>query len=272
MYQRQLCPSMGAIRLPWAADIATLPRRSARAFHMSARRPEDDKSDDAIPKATGSFPVRPDLSEERQTRRARSTSAFTAVRYLGQNPTSSATTSSPSNTIQLTRPLIRREMTGSFPSSSTGRAAPPPGTMVRAPAALRITRNAPSSTTPRGPNLRGRAGPSSSSTSGGNNRGEQRPKKRERKAGGAGAGPKKNKEDVSIEDTLSDGMVQQLYRLQRKEWDKVPYEPKYKHGSSEARELVETGKLLFAGEVPKVKSRQELMLERRIGIVGMHGT
>jgi hypothetical protein len=64
-------------------------------------------------------------------------------------------------------------------------------------------------------------------------------------------------------------MVIQLARLQRKEWDRVPYEPKYAHGSAAALELLEQGKKLFQGEKPKVTKVGRL--ERRIGIVGMHG-
>lgn len=68
---------------------------------------------------------------------------------------------------------------------------------------------------------------------------------------------------------LSDGMVKQLLRLQRKEWDPVKYEPKYTHGSPAALQLLEAGKKLFEGEKPVVKKPGKL--ERRIGIIGMHG-
>jgi hypothetical protein len=64
-------------------------------------------------------------------------------------------------------------------------------------------------------------------------------------------------------------MVQQLLRLQRQEWDRKKYQPKYAHGSKEAQELIEAGKKLFEGEVPKVKEYSKL--ERRMGILGMHG-
>lgn len=80
----------------------------------------------------------------------------------------------------------------------------------------------------------------------------------------------KNPEDEPLEQTLDDGMVEQLLRLQRKEWDRVPYEPIYAHGSKAALELVEEGKKLFEGQAPKVKT-SPTRLERRIGIVGMHG-
>lgn len=76
-------------------------------------------------------------------------------------------------------------------------------------------------------------------------------------------------QDVRVEDTLSDGMVQHLLRLQRKEWDRVPYEPKYAHGSKAATDLVAAGKKLFEGEKPAKKKWTRL--DRAIGIVGMHG-
>jgi hypothetical protein len=73
----------------------------------------------------------------------------------------------------------------------------------------------------------------------------------------------------SVEDTLTDGMVQLLLRLQRKEWDRVKYEPKYAHGSKAAQELIEAGKKLFQGDPPKVKKPGRL--EYTIGIQNMHG-
>ena len=127
--------------------------------------------------------------------------------------------------------------------------------MVRAPANLRIVRNAPGSGI-RGPPLGGRSRGSK----------EAGPKRR---ATGVKTKSRKANTDVKIEDTLSDGMVQQLLRLQRKEWDPVPYEPKYAHGSKEALDLIEAGKKLFEGEVPTVKVPGPL--EKRLGIVGMHG-
>jgi hypothetical protein len=64
-------------------------------------------------------------------------------------------------------------------------------------------------------------------------------------------------------------MVQHLLRLQRKEWDRVPYEPKYTPGSLAANELIHTGRELFAGEAPPIKVWGRL--EKTLGIVGMHG-
>jgi hypothetical protein len=78
-------------------------------------------------------------------------------------------------------------------------------------------------------------------------------------------------QDVKVQDTLSDGMVQHLLRLQRKEWDRVDYEPKYAPGSAAARELIEEGKRFFQGEVKVPASRTGGRLEKTIGVVGMHG-
>jgi hypothetical protein len=64
-------------------------------------------------------------------------------------------------------------------------------------------------------------------------------------------------------------MVHHLLRLQRKEWDRVPYEPKYAPGSFAAQELIHEGRELFRGEVPPVKVWGPL--EKRIGVVGMFG-
>jgi hypothetical protein len=69
--------------------------------------------------------------------------------------------------------------------------------------------------------------------------------------------------------TLSDGMVKMLYRLQRQEWDRVAYEPKYNHGSFAANELIHKGREFFRGEVPPVKIWGRL--EKTIGVVGMFG-
>lgn len=66
-------------------------------------------------------------------------------------------------------------------------------------------------------------------------------------------------------------MVQHLLRLQRKEWDRVVYEPKYAHGSTAAKELIEEGKRLFQGEVKIPATRTGGRLEKTIGIAGMHG-
>lgn len=159
---------------------------------------------------------------------------------------------------------------------TTRGSAPPQGQMVRAPSTLRITRTAAGGAA-RGPNapglnLRGRdAGrPRTGGKAGGkgNNRGEGGPKKRERNSGGdESIGT--TLADVDLKDTISDGMMQQLLRLQKKEWDRVPYEPKYAKGSFAANELIHAGRELFKGESPPIKIWGPL--EKRIGVVGMFG-
>ena len=62
--------------------------------------------------------------------------------------------------------------------------------------------------------------------------------------------------------------MQALYRQQRNQWDRKPYEPKYAPGSFAANELIHTGRELFRGEAPPVKIWTRL--ERTLGIVGMH--
>ncbi|KAF1360569.1 hypothetical protein EJ07DRAFT_43860, partial [Lizonia empirigonia] len=116
----------------------------------------------------------------------------------------------------------------------------------------------------RGPNLRGR---DAKSGGGASRSREQGPKRRERKSGDDGA-QRMNASDVKTESTLSDGMVQHLLRLQRKAWDRTPYEPKYAPGSFAANQLIHAGRELFRGEAPPVKIWG--MLEKRIGVVGMH--
>lgn len=137
--------------------------------------------------------------------------------------------------------------------------------MVRAPSKLRITRNAQDSKF-RGPNLGARSrGPSSR---GPPNRGsEGGPKRRDRKAGGRTPRdePEPGREPGS---ELPDGLVQHLLRLQRKEWDRVSYQPKYAPGSFAANELIHTGRELFKGDVPPIKVWGPL--EKTLGIVGMH--
>lgn len=78
---------------------------------------------------------------------------------------------------------------------------------------------------------------------------------------------------MSVADSLTDGMVQQLLRLQRKQWDRVPYEPIYS-SKEKLDELVALGGSLFKGEEParlKVKSKEDRRFERVIGIQNMHG-
>jgi hypothetical protein len=140
--------------------------------------------------------------------------------------------------------------------------------MVRGP--VRVNRNATVGSM-RGPNLAGRSagrgGPRGGKGPGGSR--EQGPKKRTRAAGDGEDTQSTAYADIDASTTLSDGMVRHLLRLQRKEWDRVPYEPKYAPGSFAAQELIHEGRELFRGEVPPVKYWGKL--EKRIGIVGMHG-
>lgn len=142
--------------------------------------------------------------------------------------------------------------------------------MARAPSKLRITRNAnPTVGSMRGPNLRARDG-KGPQRSGGNSGSDARgPKKREKNKSSGSAPQRTGVADVNPATTLSDGMVHHLLRLQRKEWDRVPYEPKYAKGSFAANELIHTGRELFKGESPPVKIWGSL--EKRIGVVGMFG-
>lgn len=140
--------------------------------------------------------------------------------------------------------------------------------MVRAPAQLKLSRNngpRPGGNASvggrRGPNLRGRDGKSG----GPGNRSRDGPKKRDGKQEGD---KKADPRDVKFESTLSDGMIQHLLRLQRGQWDRKPYEPKYAPGSFAANQLIHQGRELFRGEAPPVKIWG--MLEKRIGVVGMH--
>lgn len=143
----------------------------------------------------------------------------------------------------------------------TPRRAAPPGTMVRAPSKIRMTRN-PSASKLGGPNLRGRSGSNRGGT-------EAAPRRRERKQGGTKAPSAPQTQDVPIEHTISDGLAQHLLRLQRKEWDRVPYKPRYAPGSFEANELMHLGAELFRGEAPPVKVWGRM--EKALGVVGMHG-
>jgi hypothetical protein len=63
-------------------------------------------------------------------------------------------------------------------------------------------------------------------------------------------------------------MIQHLLRLQRGQWDRKPYEPKYAPGSFAANQLIHQGRELFRGEAPPVKIWGRL--EKAIGVVGMH--
>lgn len=151
--------------------------------------------------------------------------------------------------------------------------APPEGQMARGPSMSRFRENA-TVGGQRGPNLgarsKTRGGPGGSKGGGkGGAGGDRGPKKREKKKGGEGRAQATSVADVDAATTLSDGMVHHLFRLQRKMWDRVPYEPKYAPGSFAAQELIHEGRELCRGEVPPVKIWGKL--ERRIGVVGMFG-
>jgi hypothetical protein len=145
--------------------------------------------------------------------------------------------------------------------------------MVRAPGTLKLGRNANTTVggarggpNRGGPNLRGRSGGQGGPRGGGR---EQGPKKREKNKDGEESAQPTTLADIDPATTLSDGMVHHLLRLQRKEWDRVPYEPKYAQGSFATQELIHEGRELFRGEVPPVKYWGKL--EQRIGVVGMFG-
>jgi len=205
-----------------------------------------------------------------------------AVGGLARGQTGARRTAQPAS-----RPQDTPSRTQDRPHFRLGRAAPasprgaaPPGAqMIRAPSKLRITRDFGPQGHPTGPNLRGREGARGSSGA------PTRPDGRGRGSGGAGLkdpgkrikqkqddsdGPRTaNFADVPAAQTLSDGMVHNLLRLQRKEWDRVPYEPKYALGSFAANELIHIGRELFRGESPPVKVWGPL--EKKIGVVGMFG-
>ncbi|KAF3001960.1 hypothetical protein E8E13_007343 [Curvularia kusanoi] len=256
MYQRNVCPTVGALRRTFAADVAAAPRSSSRAFSASARRFDEPK--DAAPASA---------APAQDSRKARAANALKQISRLGAN--------------RRAQPGAGGLAKGNFPSGQLARGPRPAGelkitrepsgpttgaAMARAPARLNLTRGprAPGNASvggKRGPNLRARE----QKAGGGARKGASGPKKRQ-------AGGEQDKEDkvesVTPEDVLSDGMVQQLLRLQRKEWDRTPYEPKYAPGSFAANQLIHTGREFFRGEAPPVKKWGPL--EKMIGVVGMH--
>ncbi|KAI4953942.1 hypothetical protein J4E91_002791 [Alternaria rosae] len=299
MAQRHMCPSMGALRRSLVADVSALPKCSARALHSTAKRLEEQPRDAASPAhppntrkarqatalkqitslqnrriqpgalARGSFP-------SGQMARRSPGSATPQVNKDGFIPENNA----PADAQPDANPRFARNT--ARPTTTRG-STPPQGQMVRAPSTLRITRQTvdgpPRGPGPRGPNVRGpnlrgreggRPGPGGKGRAGaaGNKGSGGGPKKREKKAGGDEKMGTKLA-DINLGDTVSDSMKQQLLRLQRKEWDRVPYEPKYAKGSFAANELIHAGRELFKGEAPPVKIWGPL--ERRIGVVGMFG-
>ncbi|KAF2875041.1 hypothetical protein BDV95DRAFT_487073 [Massariosphaeria phaeospora] len=286
--QIPVTPSLGLFRRRLVQDI-TVPNASSRSLHVSARRLEDQPSNPP--------PSAPAPQQQRDTRRARSAEVSEKLRGIayrrplpastpqagGASPSGQHLEGAPNGVVMAKgpsairrvpqRPGVQGEQGAThrlLPQRPAGDAPvrspmAPAGTMVRAPSQLNISRSAggPQSG---GPNLRGRGSVAGASRAVRGSK-EARPKQRERKAAGAGAAGMFV--DVKTEDTLSDGMVQQLLRLQNKEWERKPYEPRYGLGSPAVAELLEEGKKLFEGEVKKEKAWGRL--EKRIGIVGMHG-
>ncbi|KAF1839929.1 uncharacterized protein K460DRAFT_297460 [Cucurbitaria berberidis CBS 394.84] len=278
MAQRHLCPSMGALRRCIMVDV---PKCSSRALHGSARTLEEQPS-----KGASSAPP------PSNTRKARSTTALKQITSLQNRrivPGALAKGSFPSGQIARRSPRPQSNQTndsGFIPEDSQSHtqpeagtrnarfargSAPPSGQMVRAPSKLRITRNATVGSMRSGPYLRGRDGnrDQGNRRGGPNNRGDGGPKKREKNKSSGSAPQRTTIADINPATTLSDGMVHHLLRLQRKEWDRVPYEPKYATGSFAANELIHAGRELFKGEAPPVKIWGSL--EKRIGVVGMFG-
>ncbi|KAF2035858.1 hypothetical protein EK21DRAFT_53229 [Setomelanomma holmii] len=280
MAQRHMCPSVGLLRRSIVSDASSTLRCLSRAISSSARRLEEQSSDAPRP---ASAPANPN------TRRARSATALkqiTSLRNRRIEPGGLAKGNFPSGQMASRAPRddansvadSEANVGGVAPPrfakfagrpTTTHGAAPPEGRMVRAPSTLKITRNATVGSM-RGPNLGGRsAGRGGSRGKSGPGGREQGPKKREKKAGSDNATQSNSISDIDPATTLSDGMVHHLLRLQRKEWDRVPYEPKYAPGSFAAQELIHEGRELFRGEVPPVKTWGPL--EKRIGVVGMFG-
>ncbi|KAF2662845.1 hypothetical protein K491DRAFT_709505 [Lophiostoma macrostomum CBS 122681] len=246
---------MGAIRRPFLRDVTTISNHTSRSFHQSARLSEGGSNDPG---------PRSDASAPRQTLRTRSNAAFRKLDNLAGDAISTRT--SPE---QPSRPLIRRVVEERVQPNLSRPNPPggPPGTMVRAPAQLRLSPAGPTGLRRGPPNARGRGG--APARDGQRQRsGENNPRRRERKPDAPNK--KKGQTNQSVDATLNDGMVRNLLRLQRLEWDRVPYEPKYGQGSKAALDLVEEGKMMFAGQPPKTK-KEPSRLHRTIGVVGMHG-
>ncbi|KAF2013190.1 hypothetical protein BU24DRAFT_452141 [Aaosphaeria arxii CBS 175.79] len=218
------------------------------SFHQSAHLCEESSAKPTPPRATTKN------SQPSQTRRSRNNAAASQVANLGRRDTGS-----PSNGPNTTRPLIKR----------TSNTAPPPGKLVKAPANLRLTRNAPK-TGVQGPNLNGRnkAAAGQRPLRPGNRKPAGGPARRDPKLRQS-ASEEEDAENQADKDLLPEGMVQHLLRLQRKEWDRTPYQPKYTKDSKAALDLIENGKKLFQGESPLKKEPSKI--DKRLGIVGMHG-
>ncbi|KAL1657116.1 hypothetical protein SLS61_000157 [Didymella pomorum] len=271
MYQRKLGPTVGALRRTLAAEVAAAPKCSSRAFSASARRFEESSG------AAASAPAPAQLD----TRKARTANALSQITRLGANRRTvrpggnipnGQTEGQPGQGPARVRPEGSLRITREAYGPAGG--APPPGAMVRAPAQLKLSRNGPrtggnaSVGGRRGPNLRGRDGVKDGKKGGPGNRSADGPKRRERGNKEDGQEEKVDPNSIKFEDSLSNGMLQHLLRLQRGQWDRKPYEPKYAPGSFAANQLIHQGRELFRGEAPPVKIWGRL--EKTIGVVGMH--
>ncbi|KAF1912313.1 hypothetical protein BDU57DRAFT_532539 [Ampelomyces quisqualis] len=277
MAQRSMRPSLGALRRPLSVHVCAASGNTARALSSSARRLDDTPGD-----AASSAPASSAAAANPSTRRARSEIALRQITNLQNRriqPGGLARGNFPSGQVARTTPVrapggvdggdgrAASPRMAKFPARPTTApgATPPEGRrMVRAPNTLRISRNATVGSM-RGPNLGARTGARSGGKAKDAGR-EQTPMKRDKKAKSA---PRDDAGEVDFSSTLSDGMVRNLLRLQRKEWDRVPYEPKYAPGSFAANQLIYEGRELMRGEVPPVKIWGRL--EKRIGLVGMFG-
>lgn len=315
MPHRYVCPSMGTIGRPLSQRVVTS-FRCGRSFHASTRRLKDRPGDAARPAQslkdamTGTDAPRnlPSIGKPRcevlwqcanwlmpaAPRRARNANAATQVGNLSFNRPRPAgavlvrrTPAGPPDGVKMIAPrtpLIRKESVSGTPPG-------PPGTMIRAPSTLRISRDygdrPARQTLAGGPNLRGRGGgpfrpggpprvPGAARGPGG----ARGPGKKGDAKGGSKKGPggPRGGGEKETQVTINDGGItpgaidnytfQALYRQQRNQWDRKPYEPKYAPGSFAANELIHAGRELFRGEAPPVKIWGKL--ERTLNIVGMH--
>ncbi|KAH7408464.1 hypothetical protein DE146DRAFT_629377 [Phaeosphaeria sp. MPI-PUGE-AT-0046c] len=281
MAQRIACPSMGLLRCSLSINVSS--RTATRPLSSTARRLEDGSSD-AAPSAPP--------SDNSNTRKARSETALRQITSLqnrrvqpgglarGQFRSGQAagqmaqrTPRDPSAVDAGQKEGVPGQRMAKFaprPTSTRGPSPPGGAQMVRGPGPPHLNRNATVGSM-RGPNLNGRSGSGGPRGPRGKGDQERGTKKREKRGGAGGGGPSQSTSVAEVDPaaTLSDSMVQHLLRLQRQEWDRVPYEPKYAPGSFAANQLIHEGRELFRGEVPPVKHWGKL--EQRIGVVGMFG-
>ncbi|KAJ4372178.1 hypothetical protein N0V83_003951 [Neocucurbitaria cava] len=270
---------MGALQRSIIADVATLPKCSSRALHSSATRLEELSSDSAS--STPPTNTRKDRSAfalkqitSLQNRRiipgGLAKGSFPSGQMAHRNPRPQSSQPNDSGAAsEDTQAQPQPEANSRSPRTTFRGSGPPTGQMVRAPSNLRISRNATVGGMRGGPNLRARDGNQGNRRGGPNNRGDRAPKKREKNKSDGSAPQRTSIADIDPATTLSDGMVHHLLRLQRKEWDRKSYEPKYAKGSLAANELIHAGRELFKGESSPIKTWGPL--EKRIGVVGMFG-